>query len=502
MKKKSIDRQHQNEELARQIHLRILEKLNDSKADGYSNTVRQRGQEGRLLAHNDRTTNIPITEINRLYLPELMIIEDCMGPELSVSHHDGDLNQPSVVHHRELSLYVALRAIESLNTNPKWWLLWSGQQDDTVKHEEWRRAWMLALFRCTLSMPIGYLVSHTALQSTGSNPRSWQPCAENLPSFSSVHGPVRVTKSNRRVAPRMVSFSTYLRIFERSPIDVPMLSIAEADFFSDRPNSDNPLYKAFDYAMKHVFYDRFYLRLPYWWVLVLNHHFVRHEGYTPIECVIRRGYGLPWNENTAGAKPEAQTAPVVTQQDPWSATQAGPGKQIPSPAPMLQIDPIEPIVTAQDIPSSRLLDKAPAKESNTPLNPLVAASLEIVRDRIASGVFTANCQGAVFHGVEGQTLLVVPLFWKILATHLNKPGVLPENLSQAYVEAGFILKPPGCALERDFAIYPSGVTKRVGKVRGVTLSIDGRDSLFPDGVPFGDNTDLRPLMPKPTENVA
>ncbi|MEI2419314.1 hypothetical protein V6O07_03505, partial [Arthrospira platensis SPKY2] len=172
-----------------------------------------------------------------------------------------------------------------------WWREWSTSGRDFIKlgkhmiaglpaispEQVLRVEWMRVLFRAALCMPIGYLVSHTSwrVNTTG---MGWSPADEDLPTFEELEGgTAKVLRIGTALDPRTVSHATYRRLFPNPLLRVPGISLALCDFFSARPNPSNPLYRGWHTAMHYFFYERFYPRLPFWWVTAINHHFCRSE---------------------------------------------------------------------------------------------------------------------------------------------------------------------------------------------------------------------------------
>lgn len=447
--------------------------------------IKERDDYRYLIKYNANVSSISQEEIDTEYLPEIIPVEKCMGPTLSRSEFVGTLVQPRAVHHMEFTLYVALRALESMNANPKSWqsasgdpkLFLSDEQLDTLRAANkspdapWRILWCKTLFRCVLSLPIGYLVSHTHIgtpekRSDGNAvPRvSWCPSSIDYDQFVSQHGNPVVSRSAHVFAARQVSFATYLRLFDRAPADIPMLSLCEADFFSDLPNSTNPLYMAFHEAMKHVFYDRMYLQVPYWWSVALNHHFIRDTDYKEIDYVITKNLGIPWNnvvvsDDIATAE---KTSDFAEAEQPESHTDA-------------------PI-------AEELSPKQPPKLSGISSN-----AVSVVHERISAGAFKANCKGAVFQKVRGRLYLVVPIFFQSVATALDRPNMKPNEIHESFVKDGLLGVDSVDAPEHTFEIRPRNSPSRLGKVRALPVSEEGQRVLLPPGVVFEDNDDLRPM---------
>jgi hypothetical protein len=442
-----------------------------------------------LITYNDDVTNISTEEIRDYYLPDIVQVHRCIGDDLSRSIHEGVLSQPSAANHLEMVIYIALRSIEALNANPNSWTSVSGKPESVLSpstlasieplsitaDDYFRIAWLRALFRCVLCMPIGYMVSHTSLRGSDPSSPSWSPASQDIVDYIDRYGPVLVGNSQSehghvQLSPRLISFSTYLRLYERSPSEIPMLSLFEADFFADKPSKRNPLYIAFNDAMKHVFYDRFYTKFPYWWVLAINHHFIRDENYSPIECVVTAEAGKEWR------------------------------KYLPEVLRQAQLDENEE--ESPDSVSEPPSDAARQPQSQTDLLPLVSASVKLCHELYIKEDFRANCGGAVYQRYSGDTYIVFPLFFNRLEAALNRPAVTYDKIHMAFIQDGLLDASATDAPETAFEIIRSGTTKRLGKVRGLKLSDTGVSLLFPDGVPFGDNADLKLLRNQPSATAA
>lgn len=330
--------------------------------------------------------------------------------------------------------------------------------------EAWRIAWLRTLFRCTLCLPIGYMVSHTSFRGAADS-SSWSPASEDMVDYVNRCGRVTAHRLSARnepvqLAARLVSFSTYLRLFDRAPAEIPMLSLFEADFFSDRPSKRNPLYVAFNNAMKHVFYDRFYLKLPFWWVLALNHHFIRDESYVPVECIVTANAGKEWRELV-----DIETEVDINKESTDS-------------------EEASPATATQDRQPSTVTDS---------FLPLVSRCLAISRSKIESDEFKANCRGAVFQRHSGVVHVVVPVFFTQLQELLNRPGVTSAHIHQGFVQDGLLAVDSVDAPETNFEIRPAGSTRRLGKVRALPLSDLGLKALFSNSGEMPDNPDLQLL---------
>jgi len=450
-----------------------LDKLRASKHEMLKKSVRRkiahqlrnRKDLSRLIEHHRRVTNIAKTEISETYLPDLLPIERCLGDSLSSSRWNGVLFKPGLESHLEISLYVALRTIESLNTDAQqYWRLSAMPNlrgEALTKFEQARRvAWLRLAFRCALCMPLGYLVSHTTFRGPKSPAPSWSPSAEDFSDYQEKWGVPSASQSPAVLSPRNISQSVYFRLFEPVGPEPDNASLFEADFFRDKPMMNNPLNNAFTTALEHVFYDQIYYRIPYWWTLLINHHFITRDGFRPIT------YHLPDYED-----------------DEDRSRQEGLGWTTPTSATKKKK------LRASDAEPGPTTDEEPTAEAA-----LVDHLVRIISEAVDDGSFTANKGGAVFQVYQGGVYVVVPRFWKDLSQRLNRPDVSPEALHQLFVDKGLLGVQTIESPETTFEIRPATANRRLGKVRSLPLSKHAVQRLFGDRRPFADNDDLHPLI--------
>lgn len=470
---------------------KMMQKLYDSiqrdlKAKGRSKLgqeIRSREHEGAVIRHYDSRTNLDMKILNNLLLPDIRTVEECMGPSFCASEHTGDLYQPGAVRGLEIATYVGLRAVEELNYRRDW-RFWSGTPHSPEVAKAWHDTWLQTLFRICLTLPIGYIVSHTRVcEVTGggdsSSGESWQPPVENYAPFFKRNEKAVVRRSNRTLAPRLISFSTYLRLFPRKTDEsrsrnaelVPMLALAEADIFDDYPQTENPLYKALDAALQAVFTeDTMRLCLPYWWVYLINHHFVRKPGWRPINCWIDASCvpefvetGVKYADDKDGAVSSASEKPRDSQPD--SETPA-------------------PVTTAEPTTD-------PATDG------AVRVLIHTARKAIENGEFPSNRKGASFHVYNGSPYLVNPLFFRALANKCPVPGMTADRAHSLLSEKGFL----GTQFDEIiFSIFPKDASRSLGKMKTIPLFPAGIEAFFPNGMTLGDNPDLR-LAKQPLRDV-
>ncbi|HRP04887.1 MAG TPA: hypothetical protein PLV87_08250 [Opitutaceae bacterium] len=211
-----------------------------------------------VLDDHKATSEMAPEFVMSVFLPDLFPVESCLGRPLSESRFEGDLTRVDCYAHEEVALYVALRAIEALHANDPWWRDWStsgvGIIDPKAHSFAGRTAaspdqvlrveWMRVLFRASLCMPVGYLVSHTSWR-VHKDGMGWNPADEDMPEFERLEGgTAKVLRMASVLDARPVSHATYRRLFPRRALRVPGISLALCDFFSPRPNPSNPLYRA------------------------------------------------------------------------------------------------------------------------------------------------------------------------------------------------------------------------------------------------------------------
>ena len=439
----------------------------------YSERTRGTDPIAKLMTYQDKASAIPRKEIDLEYLPELAPIESCLGKDLCRSVLHGDFRQSEPLHNLEFTLYVALRSLEFLYESDKRWTSWSGMppsdfnsvDDAETENRYWRLTWMRTAFRCIACMPIGYIISQVAFRGSVRGAPSWSPANEDMIDYAEKWGDPKVTKTDFYIDPRETSLLTYARLFGGRRGDVPMLAHAEADFFSDKPNRHNPIWRAYHRALNHVLAGRRYLPLPYWWSYAINHEYIADSDFVPLRAQLqcRDGFSFGEMRQTIG--------------DP-SQDKAESGEQV--------VEPEQPVAQSS---------------VTTPLSPILENACTVARDRFAANEFTANAGGCVFQGIAGRVSLVVPWFWDKLANHIGNPSLTAERLHQAFADAG-LLENGLNAREQHFAIVKPGTGRRLGKCRTLPLSPMGQQLLFPEGVPFGDNPDLEPMAAKNRASAA
>lgn len=463
-----------------------------------------------VLEHHKATSEMAPEFVLGVFLPDLFPVESCLGRPLSESSFEGDLTRIDCYAHEEISLYVALRAIEALHANDAWWRDWSTSGRNFINptdhmiagriadspEQVLRVEWMRVLFRACLCMPLGYLVSHTSWR-VHKDGMGWNPADEDLPDFERLEGgTAKVLRIASVLDARAVSHATYRRLFPDRTLRVPGISLALCDFFSSRPNPSNPLYRAWHTAMHFFFYERFYPRLPFWWVSAINHHFVRSETYRPITCEISMADG---ETDWAPPNHRSPTEPALDQPAPNPAV-ASPVASTPTPpvpaSPSLPEEPVPPVTP----PASEL----PATPTPAPprLSPLTLAAIRDFRDRCGRNMVIANDKGAVLQKHAGSLHLVYPLFFRQLSEFIQRPEATPEALQAALAADGLLVLSEGEPVEAAFEIRPAGAPRRLGKVRGIPLTPLGQQYLYPEGTKLPDNDALVPLIPRPASHVA
>jgi len=459
----------------------------------YAESLESREDLSRLIDHTKRVTNISWRDLTRYFLPDIQPVENCLGSDLCHSRWHGFGSRPGLADHLEVSVYVALRTLETLNFEG-YWKKWSGLSKHSLPKgsdlspealasldAEWHRSWLKTAFRCALCLPIGYLISQTVIRGHAGRAPGWSPIEQDLDDYISKFGEVTFsTSETERISPKLVSVCTYHRLFDLSHArGVPMLSLAFADFFRDKPSIENPIAIAFHDALKHCFYDRIYDRLPYWWCLLLNHHFLYDEDYVPVSCTLPSEFAPKPRLITRGT--ELDTQPVS------------------SPSPSASDVPEAPSMAFSDSQTSPdsdvLLSPSPDSSGDSPrsLSPLTQRCIQNCIASVASGDYRINTGGALFQAVNRHVYLVVPLFWQTLAADLAQPGVTAETIHQRFVADLLVCPASSESEEATFEIYKAELNKRLGKVRGLPLTALGLRLLFPNGFTYGNNPDLRPL---------
>lgn len=428
----------------------------------------------KLLQYEKRASSMTSREIALEFLPDVAPVERCLGSDLSRSILDGDFYQAKPVHNLEFTVYVALRALEYLNESPTRWSGWSGKPpniEGTLEAAErndriWHLIWLRTAFRCILCMPFGYLISETALRGELQGAPSWSPAQQDMPDYIEQWGSPKATKTEFFIDPRETSLLTYVRLFGNRRSIIPMLAHAEADFFSDIPNKDNPIWKAYRRSISHVMAGRHYLALPFWWSFAINHEYIADPDYRPLSVDLRcrNGFTISSSDTTQAA---ATTETDGSEQPDASAE------------------------TPQDAPTV-----------GPDVSPMLVNAIEVARLAIDDKTFYANSGGCVFQGAAGRAFVVVPLFWSRLAQCIGNPSVTPELLRDSFVSAGYIECGGRNPQETQFAIRKRETRKRLGKCRTLCLSKSGERALFPGGRTFGDNEDLQRLDLDPEQSAA
>lgn len=420
----------------------------------FSERLRSEDPIAKLLRYEDRASSIRKAELDLEYLPELAPVIRCLGEALCKSVVRGDFHQAGALHNLEFTLWVALRAIAYINENQNHWSDWSGlppndveDGSEGVERQFWQLTWLRTTFRCVLCMPLGYLVSETEFRGSKPGAPIWSPSEEDMVAYVESWGDAAVTKAKRFIAPREVSHAAYMRLFRHAPDEVPMLALAEADFFSDRPNVQNPIWKAYRRALQHILAGNRHLALPFWWAYAVNHEFIAEPDFAQWKTVLhcKNGFSFNTDPDMAGTSNADETKDVL----------------------------------------SVAADSGARRRSST-----IERASAVARDQFDLGAFTANTGGCVYQGFGGRTLLVVPRFWQLLCARVERRGLTPDRLQNAFAEAGLIEIYETASPDLSFAIIKPGTKKRLGKCRAIPLSEKGRQALFPGGVPFGDNPDL------------
>jgi hypothetical protein len=407
-----------------------------------------------LLTYEEKTSHIESDELDFEYLPEFAPYQRCIGEELGRSQIAGTFHQPDVVHNLELTLYVALRSIEELNAKNALWHRWSGRPKDVIPDEDpelmeevWRRTWLRTLFRVALCMPLGYLVAQTAFRSDKPNAPRWSPASLDYEDYEAKWGKPLVHPSEITLAPRPVSYAAYIRLYGANSDNIPMLSMAESDFFADRPNEHNPLAICFARAIRHIIANREHLQLPFWWAFAINHVRVADPDFVPLASNIRTRKSL---RAVSKVSPETQ-------------------------------DTMQPQTPKPDEPST---------SAKTPGSPIVQQACRVISQQFQQKNFTANQGGAVFQIYNGRVHLVVPAIWQKLVPLLGIPNLTPTKLHQDFVASGILAVESVDAAETVFNIIKPGKKNRLGKCRTLPLSDYGETVIFPGGLNLNDNEDL------------
>lgn len=459
-------------------------------------------------------------------LPELAVVEACLGRPISESRFDGEIRQPPAYPHEQISLYMALRACEVLNANDPWWREWSTSGRDFITPSEHRiagrpainaeavvrMAWIKTLFRAALVLPIGYLVSHTSWR-TKRDGMAWNPAEEDMAQYRAIHEVhPEVFLMRSIIDPRTVSHATFRRLFPTLPIRIPGLSFALADFFSPVPTPSNPLYLAWHNAMHFFFFERTYNRLPFWWVTLINHHFCRSETFRPISCVVLDTAGeTDWSPPDRSGETKAHTAAAYERHapsDPSGALSAVVASEasVPSPVSESELSPppaepaeSEPLLEGVQTVFDKHTDpSSPDPISVQPTDPPALSELTLrgvanFSDRAARNLVKINCKGAVLQKYDDTVYLVYPLFFRQLSEFMSAPDATADALQQAFADDGLLLSEDGQLFEHYFEIRPPGAARRLGKLRALPLSDIGVDLLFPKARAVVDNNSLVPL---------
>lgn len=445
-----------------------------------------------LLSHTLRITNIPRSILTRYLLPQLLPIERTLGPELCESTYNG-FNPGGLPQHIEISLYVALRTVESLYAKRSF-RHWTGSPNqshdprvlklnDTQKRDLdglWELAWLVTAFRIALAMPIGYIFFRNRIRGLEEQAPSWMPTVEDFQDYRARYGDVRVYPSkSHELSPRMISMSTYYRIFDRAPADVPKLSFAETDAFSDVPNKHNPIYSAFSDALKHVFRGRTFEKLPFFWCYLLNHAFVHDPNFSQISCLLPSEDSTDINHVIESS--ELQGSSTTETQDIPSQPQSH--------------KPVEPSQPASDLSmrTSTPYEPDPPVSKEDDLSPLVSDICSLVQERLSDNRLWFNEKGATFHSVADVVYVTLPSFFKTVARLLDRPSVDEEFLKSLFLDRGFLDITSVSDEPVLFAIHPKGVRRSLGKCRTWPLTPLGKSSLVPSSLNYSDNPDLKPL---------
>lgn len=440
-----------------------------------------------LTALNDhvRVSTMTRSEIVENHLPDLAALHSCIGDSLSRSDYQGLWEQHRSFHNLELSFYLAILAVESMH-NSESWKYWSGhprqysqqsavpldEKTLAIRDDVWRDQWLRVMFRVALFIPIGYLVSHSVIVASSRSPDSgyptpppWSPVSEDLDQYQERWGKAFVHPTRYRIAPRLISYATYLRYFGSTSSEVPRLAQAEADFFADQPHPDNPLRQEWFKVLRTFLKTQFSADItndnafPYWWVNTINHTFAGSSDFDPIRCVMTAESCSRWRQLQSDASAPPSENDILLETEAVKSSD-------------------------EDVPSDSddvLLSGLPSA---------VAASIRLLRELYAAGELTANQGGAVFQCYMDRVHIVVPWFWQQLVNRIPN-SISEDEFRAAYFSAGLLgidtLDEGDTVLE----IFPQDALKRLGKCKLTPLSELGEQLLFPGGVPFSSNPDLR-----------
>jgi hypothetical protein len=143
-------------------------------------------------------------------------------------------------------------------------------------------------------------------------------------------------------------------------------------------------------------------------------------------------------------------------------------------------------------------DSSIAAPTNGADDDAVELAFDALRHVIRTGVLLVNGARATFHVLGGRLHIISPAGWERLSTHCGQSGE-PDRARGARLFAALAA---GGWLERDavsgdwtgvyFVHPPNRTTPRPAAIiRLARFSERAQSRLFPAGIPFSDNTDLR-----------
>jgi hypothetical protein len=367
----------------------------------------------------------------------------CLGG-LAYYQAPGDGYRPAVPHQQVMllvghDLFVGIGADDAMLR--RWLAAGPAMRRALIVREAWRYA---------LAYPLGFLTAHHVVEnSTVGAP--WDASASDLLDYS-PHQRFSVRRSKRALSGLTMSQAIYGRLFSdpADPNDLRMRRMVW-DAFAYEPNRENPLFRAWQHALLKLITQYRGICLPYWWEQCINQALRTRKDFVPLSYDATNHLPPPSSGATGPTVPAAVTSPPPLRETP------------------------------------------PEGQDEEPPAGLGVRALMVARQRFADGVFVANTKGAYFHVVRGRLHLVVPGGFESLAAHVSS-ALDHAELTRALKDEGLIEPDPESGLlERQWGIYPADLvpTKLVARVKLTRFSREAERMLFPDGLPFADNRDLR-----------
>jgi hypothetical protein len=334
-----------------------------------------------------------------------------------------------------------------------------------------RLSWSIALW-----YPIGFSVSNFKYITSSDKP-SWSPFNETFGDFTQNGSlPYLQERSYRGLSPYAISNSLFNRF---SNLDYELsghMMAAAADCFSDRPNNDNPIWRAMRNSARKCFGSKGTQNdLPFYFDMFIDHLFSYTDGYVERFQFIRN--------DLLGPNVKELVRPELAAKDKNVQEVISASKPSISPAEVVSSSQ----ASALEILKQDILQTDTAREDGFTTTPRIEQALNrYCKDRMAAQECIFNAKGGVGFKINGKALFIVPMVYKQLGSILDIPveTVVEELMSCNLIATDEPLK---VLLER-------GGSKRTVKVIEVNISVI--EELVPGFNDIEDNTHASVKIPE------